>query len=67
MTEKKKAHMCEMAGKKEMFAEMKAAARNAKYICPGCGRAAADKERLCCPGEDLYDDKAPGKPCCGGH
>lgn len=50
----KKATMCEMAGKKEMFAEMKEAARDAKYICPGCGRVASDKERLCCPGEELY-------------
>lgn len=62
----KKPHMCEMAGKKEFFSELKAAARNAKYICPGCGRTAADKERLCCPGEDLYDGKAAGKSCCGG-
>lgn len=63
MTGEKKAHMCEMAGKKEMFAEMKAAARNAKYICPGCGRTAADKERLCCPGEELYGD-GPEGGCC---
>ncbi len=60
----KKLHMCEMAGKKELFAEMKEAARNAKYICPGCGRAAADKERLCCPGEDLYSDAKERKGNC---
>lgn len=64
MTTGKKAHMCEMAGKKEMFEEMKEAARNAKYICPGCGRAAADKERLCCPGEELYGKRE--RNCCRG-
>lgn len=60
----KRPHMCEMAGKKEFMAEIKAAARNAKFICPGCGRTAADKERLCCPGEDLYEDKTEKNGCC---
>ena len=32
-----------------------------------CGRVAADKERLCCPGEDLYYEKDAKGSCCGGH
>lgn len=60
----KKAHLCEMAGKKELFAELKEAARNAEYICPGCGRVAADKERICCQAEPLYGEKKAGKTGC---
>lgn len=60
----KKQHMCEMAGNKEFFTELKEAAMNAKYVCPGCGRAAADKERLCCPGVELYGDGGKKDDCC---
>ena len=61
----KKAHLCEMAEKKEMFEELKEAARNAKYICPGCGRVAADKDRICCQAEELYgNEKTPNCGCC---
>lgn len=51
---KAKETMCAMAGKKGMFPELKEAAKNAKYICVCCGRVAAEKERICCPPEDLY-------------
>lgn len=61
----KKAHLCELAAKKELFGELKAAARNAKYICPGCGRVAAEKERICCKAEELYDKPAAAKDGCG--
>jgi len=60
----KKMTLCEMAGKKELFDELKEAAKNAKYICPGCGRVAADKERICCQAEDLYGS-GKTKDCCG--
>jgi len=61
-----KEHLCELAAKKESFEKLKAAARNAKYICPGCGRVAADKERICCRAEELYGEgKAPkDRDCC---
>ena len=34
--------------------EYKRLVQNAKYICIGCGRVAADKENLCAP-RPLYD------------
>lgn len=62
----KKAHLCELAAAKELFGELKEAARNAKYICPGCGRVAADKDRICCRAEELYEEgKAAEGGCCG--
>ncbi|MDA8244210.1 MAG: hypothetical protein M0025_08845 [Elusimicrobia bacterium] len=59
------AHMCDMAGKKENWEELKSAA-GARWICSACGRAAAEPERLCAP-ETLgpADGKAPGPGCCG--
>lgn len=60
----KKPHLCEMAEKKEMFEELKAAARNAKYICATCGRVAADKERICCQAEELYGKEKKNDGCC---
>lgn len=64
MTNNGKKHMCELAGKPELFEELKAAARNARYICTGCGRVAADKARLCCPAKDLNDGQKPSKKDC---
>lgn len=58
-------HMCDMAGKKEMFEEMRSATRDAKYICSACGRSAAEKERLCRP-EELGGGKECGGDCCRG-
>lgn len=59
----KKAHLCELAADKGKFKELKEAARNAKYICPGCGRVAADKERICCRAEELYGEGKTAKDC----
>lgn len=61
----KKAHLCEMAADKGMFGELKEAARNARYICPGCHRVAADKERICCRAEEIYGQgKTAESGCC---
>jgi len=43
-----KNHMCEMV-KEERMGEVKAAAKNAQYVCAQCGRAAASEEHLCKP------------------
>ncbi len=66
MQENKMAHMCDLAGKKESWEELKNAAAGARWICSACGRSAAEPERLCAPeGLDPADGKAPVPGCCG--
>ncbi|MDA8132856.1 MAG: hypothetical protein M0011_15240 [Elusimicrobia bacterium] len=60
-------HMCDMAGKKDKWKELKEAAAGARWICSACGRAAAEKERLCVPvsfGKEAADGRA-APDCCG--
>ena len=41
-------HMCRLIIKKD-FDRLKKIAKDAKYICLNCGRAASQKENLCNP------------------
>ena len=41
-------HMCELT-KEKKFNEIKKLAKDAQFVCAGCGRAAAKAENLCKP------------------
>ena len=42
-------HICELMKNKVPLNEIKPLVTDAKYICKGCGRAAAKAENLCAP------------------
>jgi hypothetical protein len=42
-------HICEMMKNKAKYEEVKALIKPAKFICKGCGRAAAKAINLCDP------------------
>ena len=42
-------HLCKMVEAKTPTEKLKPLVKNAKYICKGCGRAAAKAENLCSP------------------
>jgi hypothetical protein len=42
-------HMCQLVGKKTLVEDLKALVKDAKFICKGCGRVAADEKNLCAP------------------
>ena len=44
-----KKHMCDLMADKDAFEAVKEAAKNAQFICSGCGRAAKEAESLCVP------------------
>ena len=58
------AHMCELAGKKERWEELKKSAAGARWICSACGRSAAEKDRLCVP--EALEDGADAAQDSGG-
>ncbi|MBI5622741.1 MAG: hypothetical protein HY924_03075 [Elusimicrobia bacterium] len=43
--------MCALSSRKAPIAELKNAARGARFICKECGRSARSKELLCAPEE----------------
>lgn len=44
-----KKHLCDLMAEKDGFDAVKEAAKNAQFICKGCGRAARTAESLCVP------------------
>jgi hypothetical protein len=42
-------HLCYLAEQNAAAEQLKPLVKNAKYICRGCGRAAAKAENLCSP------------------
>jgi len=44
-----KKHLCELMAERDSFDAVKEAAKNARYICKACGRAAYAEETLCVP------------------
>jgi hypothetical protein len=42
-------HLCYLAEQNTATEKLKPLVKNAKYICKGCGRAAAKAENLCSP------------------
>jgi len=44
-----KKHLCDLMADKTAFEAVKEAAKNAQFICKGCGRAAKEAETLCVP------------------
>lgn len=44
-----KKHMCDLMADKAAFETVKEAAKNARFICKACGRAAGEIESLCDP------------------
>jgi hypothetical protein len=42
-------HLCTLVEDKTPIEKLKPLVKNAKYICKGCGRAAAKAENLCAP------------------
>jgi hypothetical protein len=41
--------LCELMAERDSFDAVKEAAKNARYICKACGRAAYAEETLCVP------------------
>lgn len=44
-----KKHMCDLMADKEGFEAVKAAVKDAQFICTACGRAARTEDCLCVP------------------
>lgn len=44
-----KKHMCDLMADKNAFETVKEAAKDAQFICTGCGRAAKTEDSLCVP------------------
>ncbi len=42
-------HMCDLMADKNAFEAVKEAAKDARFICTACGRAAKTEDSLCVP------------------
>jgi hypothetical protein len=42
-------HLCQLVSKKVPTADLKGLVKDAKFICKGCGRVAANESNLCAP------------------
>ena len=42
-------HMCMLVAKRTPVEDLKVLAKDAKYICKNCGRAAAEAKNICAP------------------
>lgn len=46
-----KKHLCDLMSEKDGIAEVREAAKDPRFICKACGRAAREAQRLCVPVE----------------